>query len=350
MTHFWVSLVYSGLTHCRFIMPKSHLQWLCLFFTQSLRCWHLMLALGFASNLPMAHYFSTQFLCLWSLQWYFLIEILSVSLAVHIFQCVPWDTAQKNLLALLFQIFQIFFQVFGLFFFFTSPFCGSQKLTAVPFERLPLHSKFKAKDIKTMLWECHINTFCAEENDSKRTKIIIGPGFGPTHIALWFPTTIVASAMYLIPILPFQSSSRTTVASSSSFEGVVLLSSLSTLPFPTQFLSEPLLIKYSTSWKPLSGVFHWIFPIVSIFPYEITTLLCWSILLVHQGRLYFALFNSSLNRKKNYFFLLSLAGNNNSWLIFFPLSVITCWVWNVIKLEQEQNDSTYLRIHQLLFI
>lgn len=57
-------------------------------------------------------YFSTQFLCLWSLQWYFLVEILPVSLAVRIFQQVPWDTAQKKLLALLFQIFQIFFQGF----------------------------------------------------------------------------------------------------------------------------------------------------------------------------------------------------------------------------------------------
>lgn len=48
--------------------------------------------------------------------------------------------SSKKLLALLFQIFQIFFQGFLPSF----PFCGSQKLTAVTSESLPLHSEFRA--------------------------------------------------------------------------------------------------------------------------------------------------------------------------------------------------------------
>lgn len=84
--HLWVFLLCSSLTHCSFIMPKLHLPWFCLLtHLQSLHYWHLMLVSGFASNLSMYHYFSTWFLCLWSLQWYFFIEMLSVSLAVHIF-------------------------------------------------------------------------------------------------------------------------------------------------------------------------------------------------------------------------------------------------------------------------
>lgn len=136
---------------------------------------------------------------------------LCFSCSTHLSVCTLGHSSKKiasltvsNLPDLLPSLFWFFLFCSGCFFFFTSlPFCGSQKLTAVTFESLPLHSKFKAKDIKTVLWQWPINTFCMEENDSKKTKIIIGPDFGPTHIALWFPTTIVVSSMYLIPILPF---------------------------------------------------------------------------------------------------------------------------------------------------
>lgn len=86
------------------------------------------------------------------------------------------------------------------------------------------------------------------------------------------------------------------------------------LPFPTQYLSETLLIKYLTSWKSLSCVFHWIFPMFSNFPFQLTKLLCWSIL-VHQESFYFSLFNSFFSGLKvTLFSSLSFPGNTNSWL------------------------------------
>lgn len=85
MNHFWVFLVYSGLTHFSFIMPKLHLPWFCLFtHLESLHCWHLMLVSGFASNLSMFHYFSTGFLCLCS-------DISSLKCCLFLLQCTSFS-------------------------------------------------------------------------------------------------------------------------------------------------------------------------------------------------------------------------------------------------------------------
>lgn len=166
-----------------------------------------------------------------------------------------------------------------------------------------------------MLCQWYISTFCLEAKDSREAQKIIGPGFGPTQIAVWFPTTIVVSSS--VSILPFQSVLRTTILLVHSRELCHSLLFSFPLPFAAHSQPKSLLLKQLIIWRPLCCVFHRPFPVFSDLSPQIANLLCCSTLLVHQGRLYFAPFNSFFQGEKNPHYLvllLSLPDYNNSCL------------------------------------
>lgn len=136
MSHFWVSLVYSDLTH--FIMPKLHLPWLFLLCTCTVS--------------PQQTFDASSWLCIKliygailfnavsdSSSDIFFIEILPVSLAVYIFLWIPWDTARKTAT---FTASNLPDLPTRFYFYFSFPWLS--EVDCYTSEILPLYSEFKA--------------------------------------------------------------------------------------------------------------------------------------------------------------------------------------------------------------
>lgn len=147
-----------------------------------------------------------------------------------------------------------------------------------------------------MLCQWFICTFCFKAKDSRKAQKIIDPDFDPTQIAVISQHCSIVLTVS-VSILPFQSGLGITILlAHRSRELCPCL--LFSFAFCNSVPAWVFLLKYLIIWKPLSCVFHRIFPMFSIFSPQIANLLCCSTLLVHQGRFYFALFNSFFHSEK----------------------------------------------------
>lgn len=148
MSHFWVSLPYSDLICFSFIMSKLHLPWLSLFHTCTISpqltfdasSWlHIKLIYGAIPFNTVSDSSSDIFSLKYCL---FLLQCISFSgyLGKQLKNCYPYCFKSSRSSSKV--LFPTSLPPPPIYFFF--PFCGSQKLTAVPSETLILYSEFKA--------------------------------------------------------------------------------------------------------------------------------------------------------------------------------------------------------------